>query len=118
MPGWLLSSPTGLRSHATRKCGISKSAGALAAYHGHLDSLGLTRLVVTKVWSGAMTRRLRRIDWAALGADVGSAELFTLRSALALGSALTPVAARARRAAQSPADPKEYLGALALQSLA
>jgi hypothetical protein len=26
----------------------------------------------------AMTRRLRRIDWAALGANVGSAVLFTL----------------------------------------
>jgi hypothetical protein len=51
----------------------------LAAYHSHQDSWVDPALVVTEVWrSGAMTRRLGRIDWAALGANVGSAVLFTL----------------------------------------
>jgi hypothetical protein len=50
----------------------------------------------------AMTRSLRRIDWAALGANVGSAVLFTLLllGPFLVGAPLPPVAARAGHRAQ------------------
>jgi hypothetical protein len=47
-----------------------QAGGRLAAYHGRVGP------VVRR--SGAMTRSLRRIDWAALGTNLGSAVLFTL----------------------------------------